>query len=160
MSGNGLEDTPYSFKSDSGTIKPHNSNSTSSNAPVIKSAKLKYLGKTYDIINQSVNIGKGSIAWVDITIDIDWNGTPNDKQKVYLTQGASTDEKNNIFDEYNSLNNTASAVPIGTLFEANKPIYIMAVDESDEIVDDAMLRGENRIKPYNFFGGNKLANDK
>jgi hypothetical protein len=30
----------------------------------------------------------------------------------------------------------------------------MEVDESDEIVDDAMLRGENRIKPYNFFGGN------
>lgn len=128
MNGKGTETYPYTVGTKNITST---SNSTSSDAPVIKSAKLKYLGKTYDIINQSVNIGKGSIAWADITIDIEWNGTPNDKQKVYLTQGASTDEKNNIFEEYNALNNTASAVPIGTLFEADKPIYIMAVDESD-----------------------------
>ena len=43
--------------------------------------------------------------------------------------------------------------------DSTKCLYFsdsMAVDESDEIVDDAMLRGENRIKPYNFFGGNKF----
>lgn len=131
IAGLGTENVPYVVKGKVVNNYSNPSNSTSSNAPVIKSAQLKYLGKTYDIINQSVNIGKGSIAWADITIDIEWNGTPNDKQKVYLTQGASTDEKNNIFDEYNALNNTASAVPIGTLFEADKPIYIMAVDESD-----------------------------
>lgn len=114
---------------DSHTIS-HKSNSTSAQAPVIKSAKLSYKGKDYDIIKQQVDIEKGSSNKADISVEIEWNGVLPINQKVFLTQGASTQNDNALI-QYDNLSKAFKNVPIGSVFDANKPIYIIVVDKTD-----------------------------
>lgn len=116
------------------------SNSTSANAPIIKSAKLQYSDKTYDIINQSVNIEKNSGAKGNIVLDIDWKDVAVTNRNVYITQGAST--KNDLtFGEYSYdyLIDTFTNFDLGKDFQADKPIYIIAIDKSNPEIKSASI---------------------
>lgn len=116
------------------------SNSTSTNAPIIKSAKLQYGDKNYDIINQSVNIEKNSGAKGNIVLDIDWKDVAVTNRNVYITQGAST--KNDLtFGEYSYdyLIDTFTNFDLGKDFQADKPIYIIAIDKSNPEIKSASI---------------------
>ena len=116
------------------------SNSTSANAPVIKSANLQYQGKTYDIINQSVDIEKNSGATGNIVLGIDWKDVAVTNRCVYITQGASA--KNDlVFGEYgyNYLIDTFTNFDLEKDFHADKPIYIIAMDKSNSEVKSTSI---------------------
>ena len=115
----------------SGPVKVSNSTSTSANAPVIKSAEIMYDGKNYNIIDEKLTINKGTSASYNIKLNIDWNNVAPDDRYVYLTQGLDTESKDNTFVNYNTLTDSFDNVPIGTQFEADKPIYIIAIDNTD-----------------------------
>ena len=107
------------------------SNSTSINAPIIKSAEMMYNSKNCDIVNEKLTINRGTSTSYDIKLDIDWNDVAPSNRHVYLTQRLDTELKDNIFVNYNNLTDSFDKVPIGTQFEANKPIYIIAIDKSN-----------------------------
>ncbi len=119
--------------------KSKQSNSTSDNAPVIKSAKMMYNSKNYDVVNEKININKGTSTSYDIKLDIDWNDVAPSNRHVYLTQGLDTELKDNTFVNYNNLTDSFDKVPIGTQFEANKPIYIIAIDKSNPQIKSSSI---------------------
>ena len=109
----------------------YNSSSTTGNAPVIKSAVVKSGIKSIDILKTSLNIDKNKDNKLyDIKLDIDWKGTAASNRAVYLTQGI-TDSKS-AFIKYNSLTDSIENINLGALFEAGKPVYIIAVDKSSK----------------------------
>ena len=127
VSGIGTGSNPYIVSGRSGN---NFSNSTSTSAPVIKSTNLHNDGKSYDIIKQTFSVDKGNPILCNIELDIDWKDITKENQEVYLTQGTSN-QNNSPFIQYNKQTNTFENVPLCTAFEANKPIYIIAVDKSN-----------------------------
>ena len=93
-------------------------NSTSSNAPVITSAKLTHSGNTYDIFKDAVTIEEDSDIIASIEATVDNNGCEN--VKVYVTQGAGKET---------DITGVCMDLTPGKDFSAGKDIYIMAVDE-------------------------------
>lgn len=87
--------------------------------PRIESVTLRYKGRYYNALTQSVAIMKGSNAEIDILTKMDAQGLEN--VKLYLTQGAATTVEltNEVY---------TSTYPAQT-FEPGASLYVLAVDE-------------------------------
>ncbi len=110
-----------------------NTNSTSANAPIILSAELIMNGKMYDVKSQTVNINKDSGNRCNLKVEVNWNGVPITNRQVYLTQGVSNQNDLPFLppSKYDPLTNSFVNIELGAMFEADEPIYIMAVDRTD-----------------------------
>ena len=94
-----------------------NSNSTSSDAPIIESVTLSYNGTDYNIITQPVTIDKDSDITTFLHTKVNDNGCKD--VKIYITQGVGDEIEIDDAGEY---------IQPGQLFSAGKTIYILAVD--------------------------------
>ncbi|MBO5407902.1 MAG: hypothetical protein J6A61_00630 [Clostridia bacterium] len=109
------------------------SNSTSSNAPIIKSIKmglggLGHSSYIYNLRYNPININKGSTQVFDILVSVDWKGAK--KPKVYLTQGATVINENAFAQEYANGVGVFNYIAVGQAFQPDLPIYVVAVDEA------------------------------
>lgn len=120
----------YNYKPRKVDLNKYQSSSTGANAPVIKSAVIKNDRKNIDILKTNLNIDKNKNKLYDIKLDIDWKDTPASNRAVYLTQGIISDISS--FIQYDGLLNTIKNVNLGSSFDANKPIYIIALDKSSK----------------------------
>lgn len=84
----------------------------------------------WSVLKTNLNIDKNKNKSYDIKLDIDWKDTPASNRAVYLTQGIISDISS--FIQYNGLLNTIENVNLGSSFDANKPIYIIALDKSNK----------------------------
>lgn len=115
------------------------SQSTSVDAPIIKNITLVKGNKTNDIFNQSYTLAKGTTGLYTIKLDVDWNGVASSNRDAYLTQGAVT-TNNNAFVKFNNLTNAFENVSVGTLFNPNEPIYVIAMDKSNPTLKSSSVK--------------------
>lgn len=105
------------------------SNSTSINAPSIKSVELEYNYSCYDIVNQKVTVDVGSSEKANLTVDIDFKSAL--KPRVYITQGADTDlnDGNGMSLSFNNTDGKFEGIILGQKLKPNLPVYIFVIDE-------------------------------
>lgn len=104
------------------------SDSTSDNAPVIKSVQLQDDSKCCNLINQKVTINTKSDQKMTLIADIDWNGA--EKPRVYITQGGQVKDGSGISNDFNNTDGVFEDIILTSKLKPDMPVYILAMDES------------------------------
>ena len=126
-------------------------NSTSSGAPIITSAQVRYSGKTYDLFKDNLSVNKGSEDDYLIEGKVDLSGCED--VRLYITQDSSKAIEIQL--------NTSKSIKIGKEFSSGKPVYMIAIDKKTgkstskltklQIVNGNMLEGKLSSETISLF---------